>query len=145
MQGLRKRSRIDRSSKEIAEIFVQIYLFKGTELLLFHLHDALGNVVVPEALAELVPGESIAVPSQVGLPPVESRASQLPCCVKDSLPVVALRNNQLALHRMKPVVRLEWVRGVREGRRVTSQEIRTPITGLRWRGGGGWAWICCRA
>jgi hypothetical protein len=136
MQGLRKRSRIDRSSKEIAEIFVHIYLLKGTELLLLHLHDALGNVVVPETLVELVPGESITVPSRVGLPPVESGASQLPCCVQNSLTVVALRNNQLALHRTKLVVRLEWVRGMREGRRVTSQEIRTPITGLRWR----WRW-----
>jgi hypothetical protein len=49
--------------------------------------------------------------------------------------VVALSNNQLALHRAKPIISLEWVRGVREGRRVTSQEIRTPITRLRrrWR------------
>jgi hypothetical protein len=87
--------------------------------------------VAPEALTELDPGERVAVLSQVGLPPVKSGASQLPCCVKDSLPVVALRNNQLALHRTKPVVRLEWIRGVREGRRMTSQEIRTPVTGLR--------------
>jgi hypothetical protein len=91
--------------------------------------------VAPEALTELVPRERVAVLSRVGLPPVESRASQLPCCVQNPLPVVALRNNQLALHRTKPVVRLEWIRGVREGRRMTSQEIRTPITGLRrrWR------------
>jgi hypothetical protein len=86
--------------------------------------------MVPETLAELVPRDSITIPSWVGLPPVKSGASQLPYCVKDSLPVIALRNNQLALHRAKPVVRLEWVRGVREGRRVTSQEIRTPVTGL---------------
>jgi hypothetical protein len=91
--------------------------------------------MVPEALTELDPGERVAVLSRVGLPPVKSGASQLPCCVKDSLTVVALRNNQLALHRTEPVVRLEWVRGVREDRRVTSQEIRTPVTGLRrrWR------------
>jgi hypothetical protein len=91
--------------------------------------------MVPEALTELDPGERVAVLTRVGLPPVKSGASQLPCCVKDSLPVVALRNNQLALHRAKPVVCLEWVHGVREGWRVTSQKIRTPITGLRrrWR------------
>jgi hypothetical protein len=91
--------------------------------------------MVPEALTELDPGDRVAVLSWVGLPPVKSGASQLPCCVKDSLPVIALRNNQLAFHRAKLVVYLEWVRGVREGRRVTSQEIRTPITGLRrrWR------------
>jgi hypothetical protein len=91
--------------------------------------------MVPETLTELDPGERVAVLSRVGLPPVKSGASQLPCYVKDSLPVVALCNNQLALHRTKPVVRLEWIRGVREGRRMTSQEIRTPITGLRqwWR------------
>jgi hypothetical protein len=91
--------------------------------------------MVPETLTELVPRESITIPSWVGLPPVKSGASQLSCCVKDSLPVIALRNNQLALHRAKPVFRLEWVRGVREGRRVTSQEIRTPVTGLRRRWG----------
>jgi hypothetical protein len=89
--------------------------------------------MVPEALMELDPVERVAVLSWVGLPPVESGASQLPCCVENPLPVVALRNHQLALHRTKPVVCLEWVRGVREGRRVTSQEIRTPITGLRRR------------
>jgi hypothetical protein len=96
--GSRKRSRIDRRSKEIAENSPKFYLLKGTELLLLHLHYALRDVMVPEALTELDPGESITVPSWVGLPPVESRASQLPCCVKDSLTVVALRNNQLALH-----------------------------------------------
>jgi hypothetical protein len=90
-------------------------------------------MMVPETLTELVPRESITVPSGVGLPPVKSGASQLPCYVQNSLPVVALRNNQLVLHRTKPVVCLEWVRGVREGRRVTSPEIRTPITGLRRR------------
>jgi hypothetical protein len=91
--------------------------------------------MVPKTLTELVPRESITIPSWVGLPPVKSGASQLPCCVKDSLPIIALRNNQLALHRAKPVVCLEWVRGVREGRRMTPQEIRTPVTGLRrrWR------------
>jgi hypothetical protein len=89
--------------------------------------------VVPEALTELDPGERVAVLSRVGLPPVESGASQLSCCVQNPLSVIALRNNQLALHRTKPVVRLEWVRGVGEGRRVTSQEIRTPITRLRQR------------
>jgi hypothetical protein len=120
-------------------------MLKGTELLLLHLHYALRNVMVPEALTELDPGERVTVLSRVGLPPVKSGASQLPCCVKDSLPVVTLRNNQLALHRAKRVVCLEWVRGVREGRGMTSQEIRTPVTGLSGGGGGGWAWICCRA
>jgi hypothetical protein len=91
--------------------------------------------MVPEALTKLDPGERVAVLSWVGLPPVKSGASQLPCCVQNPLSVIALRNNQLALHRTKPVVRLEWVRGVREGQRMTSQEIRTPIMGLRrrWR------------
>jgi hypothetical protein len=91
--------------------------------------------MVPETLTELDPGESITVLSRVGLPPVKSGASQQPCCVQNSLTVIALSNNQLALHRMKPVVRLEWVRGVREGRRMTSQKVRMPITGLRrrWR------------
>jgi hypothetical protein len=91
--------------------------------------------MVPETLTELVPRESITIPSWVGLPPVKSGTSQLPYCVQNPLSVVALRNNQLALHRTKPVVRLEWVRGVREGQRMTSQEIRAPITGLRrrWR------------
>jgi hypothetical protein len=134
-QVLRKKSRIDQAQKKLQGISIQIYLLKGTELLLLHLHNALRDVMVPETLTELVPRESITISSWVGLPPLKSRSSQLPCCVKDSLPVVALRNNQLALHRAKPVVRQEWVRGVREGRRVTSQEICTPITGLRrrWR------------
>jgi hypothetical protein len=68
--------------------------------------------MVPETLTELDPSERVAVLSRVGLPPVKSGASQLPCCVQNPLPVVALRNNQLALYRMKPVVRLEWVHGM---------------------------------
>jgi hypothetical protein len=99
VSGLRNRSRIDRSSKEIAENFIQIYLLKGTELLLLHLHNPFRNMVAPELLTELDPGERVTVLSRVGLPPVKSLVSQLPCCVKDSLPIVALRNTQLALHR----------------------------------------------
>jgi hypothetical protein len=54
--------------------------------------------VVPEALTELDLGERFAVLSRVGLPPVKSGASQLPCCIQNPLPVVALGHNQLALH-----------------------------------------------
>jgi hypothetical protein len=72
MPGLRKRSRIDRSSKEVAEDSIQIYLLKGTELFLLHLHNPLRNVVAPKALTELDPSESISILSWVGLPPIES-------------------------------------------------------------------------
>jgi hypothetical protein len=68
--------------KDIAEDSIQIYLLKGTELLLLHLHYALRDAMVPEALTELDPSERVAVLSRVGLPPVESGASQLPCCVQ---------------------------------------------------------------
>jgi hypothetical protein len=81
MSGLRKGSRIDRSSKEVAGNSIQIYLLKGMELLLLRLHNALRNVMAPEALTELVPGERVAVLGRVRLPPVESGASQLPCCI----------------------------------------------------------------
>jgi hypothetical protein len=41
---------------------------------------------------------------------------------------------QLALHRTKPVVRLEWISRMGERRRVTPQKVRTPVAGLlRWR------------
>jgi hypothetical protein len=66
------RSRIDRSSKEIAGNFLQFYLLKGTELLLLHLHYALRDVMVPEALTKLDLGERVTVLSRVGLPPVKS-------------------------------------------------------------------------
>jgi hypothetical protein len=126
---IKDRSKLKRNCRE----FHLVYLLKGTELLLLHLHNPLRNVAAPEALTKLDPGGRVAVLSRVGLPPVKSGASQLPCCVQNLLPVVALRNNQLALHRTKPVICLEWVRGVREGRGMTSQEIRTPVTGLRRR------------
>jgi hypothetical protein len=86
-----------------------------------HLHHSSGDVVVPEALPKLDPSEGVAVPSWVGLPPVESGASQLPCCVQNSLPVVALSDIQLALHQTKPVVYLDWISRMGEHRRVTSQ------------------------
>src|SRR6185437_7681777 len=102
------------------------------ELLLLHLHNARGDVVVAEPLPKLEPGESLAVLNWVGLPPVQSCPSQLSCCVQDSLPIIALGDVQLALHCTEPVVCLKWVRCVRERRRVTPQELSTPVAGLRW-------------
>jgi hypothetical protein len=47
-------------------------LLKRKELLVLHLHDSSGDVVVPEAFSELGPSEGVAVPSWVRLPPIES-------------------------------------------------------------------------
>ena len=111
--------------------YIGIYLLKRKELLL-RLHHARWDVVAAEPLPELGPGESLAVLNPVGLPPVKSCPSQLPCCVQDTLPLIALCDVQLALHYTELVIRLEWVRRVGERRRVTPQKIRTPIMGLRW-------------
>jgi hypothetical protein len=120
--------------KELRKDFTLIYLLKRKELLVLHLHHSSRDVVVPEALLELDPSEGAAVPSWVGLPPVESGASQLPCCVENSLPVVALSDIQLALHQTKPVVCLEWISRMGEHQRVTPQKVRMPVAGLlRWR------------
>ena len=87
-----------------------------------------------ELLPELDPGESLAVLNWVGLPPVQSCPSQLSCRVQDSLSIIALGDVQLALHCTEPVVCLEWVRRVGKRRRVTPQELSTPVAGLwRWR------------
>jgi hypothetical protein len=58
--------------KELREDFILIYLLKRKELLVLHLHDSSRDMVVPEALPELEPSEGVAVPSWVGLPPIES-------------------------------------------------------------------------
>jgi hypothetical protein len=58
--------------KELREDFTLIYLLKRKELLVLHLHHSSGDVVAPEGLPELDPSEGVAVPSWVGLPPVES-------------------------------------------------------------------------
>jgi hypothetical protein len=47
-------------------------LLERKELLVLHLHHSSRDVVVPETLPELDPSESVAVPSWVGLPPIES-------------------------------------------------------------------------
>jgi hypothetical protein len=65
--------------KELRKYFTLIYLLKRKELLVLHRHHSSRDVVVPEALPELDPGEGVAVPCWVGLPPIESCASQLPC------------------------------------------------------------------
>jgi hypothetical protein len=52
--------------------FTPIYLLKRKELLVLHFHHSSRDVVVPEALPELDPSEGVAVPSWVGLPPIES-------------------------------------------------------------------------
>src|SRR6185437_5821538 len=76
--------------------------------------------------------ESLVVLNWMGLPPVQSCPSQLSYCVQDSLSIIALGDIQLALHCTEPVICLEWVRRVRERRRVTPQKLRTPVAGLRW-------------
>jgi hypothetical protein len=120
--------------KELRKDFTLIYLLKRKELLVLHLHHSSRDVVASEMLPELDPSEGVTVPSWVRLPPIESGASQLPCCVQNSLPVVALSDIQLALHRMKLVVRLKWISHMGERQRVTPQKVRTPVAGLlRWR------------
>src|SRR6185436_19673389 len=85
-----------------------------------------------ETLPELEPSERLAVLNWVGLPPVQSCPSQLSCCVQDSLPIIGLGDVQLTLHCTEPVVSLKRFRRVRERRRVTPQELGTPVAGLRW-------------
>jgi hypothetical protein len=65
---VKDRSKFKRSCRE----FHSNYLLKGTELLLLHLHNPLRNMVAPEALTKLDPGERVAVMSRVGLPPIKS-------------------------------------------------------------------------
>jgi hypothetical protein len=65
---IKDRSKLKRNCRE----FHLIYLLKGTELFLLHLHNPLRNMVAPEALTELDPGERVAVLNRVGLPPIKS-------------------------------------------------------------------------
>jgi hypothetical protein len=58
--------------KKLRKDFTLIYLLERKELLVLHLHHSSRDVVVPETLPELDPSEGFAVPSWVGLPPVES-------------------------------------------------------------------------
>jgi hypothetical protein len=58
--------------KELRKDFTLTYLLKRKELLVLHLHHSSRDVVVPKMLAELDPSEGVAVPSWVGLPPIES-------------------------------------------------------------------------
>jgi hypothetical protein len=58
--------------QELRKDFTPMYLLKRKELLVLHLHHSSRDVVVPETLPELDPSEDVAVPSRVGLPPIES-------------------------------------------------------------------------
>jgi hypothetical protein len=58
--------------KKLREDFTLSYLLERKEVLVLHLHHSSRDVVVPEMLPELDPSESVAVPSWVGLPPIES-------------------------------------------------------------------------
>jgi hypothetical protein len=66
-------ARVGLSSKKrnCGKILLGFYLLKCKELLVLHLHHTSRDVVVPETLPELDPSESVAVPSWVGLPPIE--------------------------------------------------------------------------
>jgi hypothetical protein len=48
--------------KKLRKDFTPIYLLKRKEFLVLHLHHSSRNVVVPETLLELDPGEGVAVP-----------------------------------------------------------------------------------
>jgi hypothetical protein len=58
--------------KKLQKDFTLIYLLEHKELLVLHLHHSSRDMVVPETLPELDPSEGVAVPSWVGLPPIES-------------------------------------------------------------------------
>ena len=61
-------------------------------------------------------------------------SSYCSCCVQDTLTIIALGDVQLTLHCTEPVVGLKRVGRVRERRRVTPQELSTPVARLqRWR------------
>ena len=123
----------------LKRIYVLIYLLKSKELILLRLHESSGDVVAPKALPELDPVESVTVLCRVGLPPVESGASQLPCCVKDSFAIVALNDLQLTLHCTELVVGLDRVSRMRKRRWVALQEVRAHVADLlRW-----WRWRLC--
>jgi hypothetical protein len=65
-------TRVGLSSKgNCGKILLEFYLLKRKELLVLHLHHSSRDAVVPEMLPELDPSEGVAVPSWVGLPPVE--------------------------------------------------------------------------
>jgi hypothetical protein len=65
-------ARVGLSSKRnCGKILLGFYLLKRKELLVLHLHHSSRDVVVPEPLPELDPSENVAVPSWVGLPPIE--------------------------------------------------------------------------
>ena len=128
------RTRGILAQKEMLNDISEFYLLKCKELLLLRLHNARRDIVAAEPLPELDPGESLAVLNWVGLPPVQCCPSQLSCYIQDSLPIIALGDVQLVLHFTELVVCLKWVRRVRERRRVTPQELGTPVAGLRqWR------------
>ena len=111
-------------------IISKFYLLKHKEFLLLRLHHACWDVVAAELLPELGPGESLVVLNPVGLPPVKSCPSQLPCYVQDTFPIIGLGDVQLTLHCTESVVRMEWVKCVGERQRVTPQKLRTPVAGL---------------
>jgi hypothetical protein len=58
--------------RNLRKDFTLIYVLRRKELLVLHLHDSSGDVVVPEAFPELDPSEGVAVSSWVRLPPIES-------------------------------------------------------------------------
>ena len=128
------RTRGILAQKKMMNDISEFYLLKCKELLLLRLHNARGDVVAAKPLPELDPGESLTVLNWVGLPPVQCCPAQLSCCVQDSLPIIALGDVQLTLHCTEPVVSLKRVGRVRERRRVTPQELSTPVARLRrWR------------
>jgi hypothetical protein len=94
------------------------------ELLKLASHQARGDVVSMEGLAELVPWHLVAVlKSGSEVSPLSiSGTMKLLGCIHNLLELSIVQEPKLGLNDAKQVIRLEWIRCLSEQRRVRRQE-----------------------
>jgi hypothetical protein len=100
-------------------------LSETTELFSLAVNESLRNVMLAKSLSEISPGRYLASwkHSLIVLPPKTSRTFQMVCGISDLVIFSYVRGTQLMGDATEPVICIEWLNGMMEGRWFQTNEI----------------------
>ena len=112
---------------EFSAISINSHLTLGetTELFSLAIDEGLRNVMLAKSLSEIPPGRNLASwkHSLIVLPPKTSRTFQVICSISDLITFSYVRRTQLVCDTTEPVICIEWLNGMMEGRWFQTNEI----------------------
>ena len=109
----------------ILSINSHLTLGETTELFSLAINEGLGNVMLAKSLSEISPGRNLASwkHSLIVLPPKTSRTFQVVCSIGDLVTFGYARGMQLMSDATEPVIGIEWLNGMMEGRWFQANEV----------------------